>query len=128
MRECLKSGVPVECLPGPTAFVPALVKSGFSTDRFTFEGFLPIKKGRQTRLQSLSTEERTMIFYESPHRILKTLEQFKETFGEARMVSVSRELTKLFEETITGTLTEVLAIFQQKSIKGEFVIVLEGLK
>ncbi|PSR55245.1 16S rRNA (cytidine(1402)-2'-O)-methyltransferase [Adhaeribacter arboris] len=128
VRECLKSGVAVECLPGPTAFVPALVKSGFSTDRFTFEGFLPIKKGRQTRLQSLSTEERTLIFYESPHRILKTLEQFKETFGEGRMVSVSRELTKLFEETITGTLTEVLAIFQQKSIKGEFVIVLEGLK
>ncbi|MDQ4140406.1 MAG: 16S rRNA (cytidine(1402)-2'-O)-methyltransferase, partial [Bacteroidota bacterium] len=128
VRECLKSGVTVECLPGPTAFVPALVKSGFSTDRFTFEGFLPIKKGRQTRLQSLSTEERTMIFYESPHRILKTLEQFKEFFGEERMVSVSRELTKLFEETITGTLAEVLAAFQQKAIKGEFVIVLEGLK
>ncbi|QMU30936.1 16S rRNA (cytidine(1402)-2'-O)-methyltransferase [Adhaeribacter radiodurans] len=128
VRECLKSGVAVECLPGPTAFVPALVKSGFSTDRFTFEGFLPIKKGRQTRLQSLSTEERTMIFYESPHRILKTLDQFKETFGEERMVSVSRELTKLFEETITGTLAEVIIIFQQKAIKGEFVLVLEGLK
>jgi len=128
VRECLKSGVAVECLPGPTAFVPALVKSGFSTDRFTFEGFLPIKKGRQTRLQSLSTEERTMVFYESPHRILKTLEQFKETFGAERMVSVSRELTKLFEETITGTITEVIAAFQQKAIKGEFVIVLEGLK
>ncbi len=128
VRECLKSGVAIECLPGPTAFVPALVKSGFSSERFTFEGFLPIKKGRQTRLQSLAIEERTMIFYESPHRLLKTLEQFKEVFGEERQVSVSRELTKMFEETITGTLAEVSGLFQQKAIKGEFVLVLEGSK
>ena len=128
VRECLKNNVKVECLPGPTAFVPALVKSGFSSERFTFEGFLPIKKGRQTRLQSLATEERTMIFYESPHRLLKTLEQFTELFGGQRLVSVSRELTKMFEETITGTLDEVNTIFKQKSIKGEFVLVVEGLK
>lgn len=128
VRECLKHDIKVECLPGATAFVPALVKSGFSTDRFTFEGFLPVKKGRQTRLQSLAQEERTMIFYESPHRVVKTLEQFKEYFGAARQVSVSRELTKMFEETITGTLEDVVQIFTNKTIKGEFVIVVEGLK
>src|SRR5690606_22700363 len=99
VRECLKHDLKIECLPGATAFVPALVKSGFSSDRFTFEGFLPIKKGRQTRLQSLAAEERTMIFYESPHRLLKTLTQFKEFFGGDRMVSVSREISKMFEET-----------------------------
>ena len=126
VRECLKNNVAVECLPGPTAFVPALVKSGFSAERFTFEGFLPLKKGRQTRLQSLATEERTMIFYESPHRLLKTLEQFKGVFGGERRVSVSRELTKLFEETITGSLDEVITIFNQKAIKGEFVLVVAG--
>lgn len=126
VRECLKNNVAVECLPGPTAFVPALVKSGFSAERFTFEGFLPLKKGRQTRLQSLATEARTMIFYESPHRLLKTLEQFKVVFGGERLVSVSRELTKLFEETITGSLDEVITIFNQKAIKGEFVLVVAG--
>jgi 16S rRNA (cytidine1402-2'-O)-methyltransferase len=128
VRECLKNDIKIECLPGATAFVPALVKSGFSTDRFTFEGFLPIKKGRQTRLQSLAGEERTMIFYESPHRLLKTLTQFKEYFGGERMVSVSREISKMFEETINGTLDELIEIFTTKAIKGEFVIVLQGSK
>lgn len=126
VRECLKHGIKIECLPGATAFVPALVKSGFSTDRFTFEGFLPVKKGRQTRLQSLVDEERTMIFYESPHRILKTLTQFKEYFGGERQVSVSREITKMFEETLNGTLDELIEIFTTKAIKGEFVVVVAG--
>ncbi len=126
VRECLKHDLKIECLPGATAFVPALVKSGFSTDRFTFEGFLPVKKGRQTRLLSLVEEERTMIFYESPHRLLKTLTQFKEYFGGEREVSVSREITKMFEETINGTLDELVDIFTTKAIKGEFVLVLAG--
>lgn len=128
VRECLKNDLKVECLPGATAFVPALVKSGFSTDRFTFEGFLPVKKGRQTRLQSLANEERTMIFYESPHRLLKTLTQFKEYFGGDRMASVSREISKMFEETINGTLDELIQIFTTKAIKGEFVLVVAGEK
>ncbi|MCC9135709.1 16S rRNA (cytidine(1402)-2'-O)-methyltransferase [Pontibacter silvestris] len=126
VRECLKHDLKIECLPGATAFVPALVKSGFSTDRFTFEGFLPLKKGRQTRLQSLAEEERTMIFYESPHRLLKTLTQFQEYFGGERMASVSREISKMFEETINGTLEELIQIFTTKAIKGEFVLVVAG--
>lgn len=126
VREALKQGLKVECLPGATAFVPAIVKSGFSTDRFTFEGFLPLKKGRQTRLQSLATEERTMIFYESPHRLLKTLAQFADTFGPEREASVSREITKMFEETVNGTLNELLQVFSNKAIKGEFVVVVSG--
>ena len=126
VRECIKNGIEVECLPGPTAFVPALVNSGLPSDRFTFEGFLPHKKGRQTRLQNLVNEERTMIFYESPHRLLKALQQFSEYFGPERQVSVSRELTKIFEENIRGTVTEVLAYFSEKTIKGEIVIVLAG--
>ncbi|MGV3541325.1 MAG: 16S rRNA (cytidine(1402)-2'-O)-methyltransferase [Rufibacter sp.] len=128
VRACVQEGLKIECLPGPTAFVPALVKSGFSTDRFTFEGFLPVKKGRQTRLQSLAQEERTMIFYESPHRVLKTLEQFKEYFGAERQASVSREISKLFEETLNGTLEELVHTFTTKAIKGEFVIVVQGSK
>ncbi|MFC6996507.1 16S rRNA (cytidine(1402)-2'-O)-methyltransferase [Rufibacter roseus] len=128
VRACVQEGLKIECLPGPTAFVPALVKSGFSTDRFTFEGFLPVKKGRQTRLQSLAQEERTMIFYESPHRVLKTLEQFKEYFGPDRMASVSREISKMFEETLNGTLEELVHTFTTKAIKGEFVIVVQGNK
>ncbi|RNI32375.1 16S rRNA (cytidine(1402)-2'-O)-methyltransferase [Rufibacter immobilis] len=128
VRACVQEGIKIECLPGPTAFVPALVKSGFSTDRFTFEGFLPVKKGRQTRLQSLAQEERTMIFYESPHRVLKTLEQFKEYFGAERQASVSREISKLFEETLNGTLEELVQTFTTKAIKGEFVIVVQGSK
>ncbi|WP_028526098.1 16S rRNA (cytidine(1402)-2'-O)-methyltransferase [Runella limosa] len=126
VRECLKSGVEIECLPGPTAFVPALVNSGLPSDRFTFEGFLPHKKGRQTRLTELKEEERTMIFYESPHRLLKSLEQFAEYFGGDRQASVSRELTKMFEETVRGTLTEIIAYFTEKTIKGEIVIVIAG--
>ncbi len=126
VRECIKYGIDIECLPGPTAFVPALVNSGLPCDRFTFEGFLPHKKGRQTRLQNLANEERTMIFYESPHRLLKSLQQFAEYFGPERPVSVSRELTKIFEENIRGTVTEVLAYFSAKTIKGEIVIVVGG--
>ncbi|MEI7584437.1 16S rRNA (cytidine(1402)-2'-O)-methyltransferase [Runella sp.] len=126
IRECIKNGIDIECLPGPTAFVPALVNSGLPSDRFTFEGFLPHKKGRQTRLIQLKEEERTMIFYESPHRLLKSLEQFVEYFGADRQASVSRELTKLFEETVRGTLTEIIAYFAEKTIKGEIVIVVAG--
>ena len=126
VRECLKNGIEIECLPGPTAFVPALVNSGLPSDRFTFEGFLPHKKGRQTRLTELKEEERTMIFYESPHRLLKSLEQFAEYFGGDRQASVSRELTKMFEETVRGTLTEIIAYFTEKTIKGEIVIVVSG--
>lgn len=126
VRECLKNGIQVECLPGPTAFVPALVNSGFPTDRFTFEGFLPHKKGRQTRLQELAAEERTMIFYESPHRLLKTLQQFLEVFGAERQGSVSRELTKVYEETVRGTLPEIIAYFAEKTVKGEIVICIQG--
>jgi 16S rRNA (cytidine1402-2'-O)-methyltransferase len=126
VRECLANGVSVECLPGATAFVPALVSSGLPNDKFVFEGFLPVKKGRQTRLEFLTQEERTMIFYESPHRLLKTLNQFKEYFGDDRQVSVSRELTKLFEETKNGTISEVIEYFSIGKIKGEIVIVVGG--
>ena len=126
VRECIKNDIPVECLPGPTAFVPALINSGLPADRFTFEGFLPHKKGRQTRLQQLAAEERTMIFYESPHRLLKTLQQFIEVFGADRQGSVSRELTKVYEETVRGMLPEIIAYFAEKTIKGEIVIVVSG--
>ncbi len=126
VRACLQHGVAVECLPGATAFVPALINSGLPNDRFTFEGFLPHKKGRQTRLQALADEERTMIFYESPHRLIKALEQFAEQFGPDRPASVSRELTKLFEETVRGTLTEIIAYFAEKTVKGEIVICVQG--
>jgi len=125
-RTCLSMGVEVECLPGATAFVPALVNSGFPSDRFCFEGFLPQKKGRQKKLKELADETRTMIFYESPYRLVKALEQFAEYFGPDRNVSVSRELSKLFEENFRGTVAEVLAHFQSKTVKGEIVIVLEG--
>ena len=125
-RTCLNLGVEVECLPGATAFVPALVNSGFPSDRFCFEGFLPQKKGRQKKLKELVDETRTMIFYESPFRLVKALEQFSEYFGFERKVSVSRELSKLFEENFQGTVSEVLAHFQSKTVKGEIVIVLEG--
>jgi 16S rRNA (cytidine1402-2'-O)-methyltransferase len=125
-RACLQEGLKIECLPGATAFVPALLKSGLPADRFAFEGFLPHKKGRQTMLKKLAEEERTMIFYESPHRLVKSLEQFKEYFGENRQASVSRELSKKFEETKNGTLTELVAYFQTKEVKGEIVIVVGG--
>ncbi len=128
VRDCLRAGVAVECLPGPTAFVPALVNSGLPTDRFVFEGFLPQKKGRQTRLLNLKEEIRTMVFYESPHRLLKALEQFADTFGPERPASVSRELTKVFEETIRGSLAEIRAHYSQNptTIKGEIVLVVAG--
>lgn len=126
IRACLQAGLAVECLPGATAFVPALVKSGLPCDRFVFEGFLPHKKGRQTAMKRLAEEERTMVFYESPHRLVKALEQFIEYFGAERPASVSRELTKKFEETVNGPLQEVLAHFQAKEVKGEIVIVVAG--
>jgi 16S rRNA (cytidine1402-2'-O)-methyltransferase len=127
VRECLSRGLGVECLPGATAFVPALLKSGFGAERFVFEGFLPVKKGRQTRLRELATETRTLIFYESPHRIVKTLEQLAEALGPDRLASVSRELTKLFEETVNGTLSELAVQFAARtSIKGEIVVVVQG--
>lgn len=126
VRECLDFDVPVECLPGATALVPALVNSGLPNDRFTFEGFLPHKKGRQTRIQALADETRTMIFYESPHRLLKTLEQLADVLGPDRQASVSRELTKLFEETKRGTLSEIQAYFAAKPIKGEIVLCVAG--
>ena len=128
VRAAIENEIAVEALPGPTAFVPALIQSGFPTDRFVYEGFLPHKKGRQTRIESWKSEPRTIVLYESPHRLLKALEQFKEILGAERKVSVSRELTKKFEETITGSVAEVLTYFSKKSIKGEFVIVIEGRK
>jgi 16S rRNA (cytidine1402-2'-O)-methyltransferase len=128
VRAALQSGLEIECLPGATAFIPALVKSGFPTDRFVFEGFLPHKKGRQTLLKKLAAEERTIIFYESPHRLVKTLEQVMEYFGVDRPVSVSRELTKIFEETFTGTAGEVHRHFAAKVVKGEIVVVIHGQK
>jgi 16S rRNA (cytidine1402-2'-O)-methyltransferase len=126
VRECVKSGIKVECLPGATAFVPALVNSGIPSNRFLFEGFLPLKKGRQSLLKKLAEEERTMIFYESPLRLVKTLEEFIQYFGAERQCSVSRELTKMFEENKRGSLREVCDYFKQKAIKGEIVIVVEG--
>ncbi len=126
VRECIKAGVNVECLPGATAFVPALVNSGIPTNRFCFEGFLPLKKGRQTLLKQLAAEERTMIFYESPVRLVKTLEDFITYFGEDRPCSVSRELTKMFEENKRGTLRGVADYFNQKTVRGEIVIVVAG--
>lgn len=126
VRTCVEAGIEVETLPGATALIPALVQSGFPCDRFCFEGFLPQKKGRAKQLQSLAEEERTMIFYESPYRVVKCLEQFAEVFGPERRVSVSRELTKKFEQTVRGTVAEVLEHFRRTDPKGEFVIVLAG--
>jgi 16S rRNA (cytidine1402-2'-O)-methyltransferase len=126
VRECIANGIEVECLPGATAFVPALVNSGLPCDTFCFEGFLPQKKGRQTRIKNLVHEQRTMVFYESPHRLVKALEQFIEYFGANRKASVSRELTKMFEENKRGTLTELAEYFKSKTIKGEIVIVVAG--
>ena len=126
VRECIRKGMAVECLPGPVAFIPALIQSGLPCDRFCFEGFLPQKKGRQTRLKELAQEARTMVFYESPFRLVKTLEQFSEVFGNDRPASVSRELTKLFEENRRGTLSELSAYFKEKTVKGEIVMVVGG--
>jgi len=127
-RACIQENIDVECLPGATAFVPALVNSGLPNDKFVFEGFLPVKKGRQTRLKLLAEETRTMIFYESPHKLVKTLSHFVDYFGADRPISVSRELTKLFEETVRGTTTEVLNYYTNKPPKGEIVIVVAGKK
>lgn len=126
VREAVRAGVEVQCLPGATAFVPALVSSGLPCDRFAFEGFLPQKKGRQTKIASLREEQRTMIFYESPYRLLKTLEQFAEAFGPERQVSVCREISKVHEESVRGSLAEVIAHFKEKEPKGEIVIVMAG--
>ena len=126
VRECVKNDIEVDCLPGATAFVPALVNSGLPSEKFIFEGFLPSKKGRQTRLKILAEEERTMIFYESPHRIVKTLSQFMEYFGDERIVSVSREISKMFEETKRGSMKYVKEYFEEKKPKGEFVIIVDG--
>lgn len=125
VKNCLENGIDVECLPGATALIPALVNSGLPSDRFCFEGFLPVKKGRQKKLQALAGEERTLIFYESPYRLIKTLEQLLEYFGD-RQISVSRELSKLHEENARGAISEVLEHFKAKTIKGEIVIVVEG--
>ena len=127
VRECIQRNIKVETLPGAAAFVPALVNSGLPTNRFVFEGFLPLKKGRQTLFKKLATEERTMIFYESPMRLVKTLEEMAQYFGEDRACSVARELTKMFEENKRGTLKEVAAHFKAKSVKGEIVLVVAGL-
>jgi 16S rRNA (cytidine1402-2'-O)-methyltransferase len=126
VRECVKEGVKVECLPGATAFVPALVNSGIPTNRFVFEGFLPLKKGRQTLLKELAVEPRTIILYESPMRLVKTLKELAVYFGENRLVSVSRELTKMFEENKQGTLADLAVYFESKAVKGEIVIVVAG--
>lgn len=128
VREAIKEGITIQCLPGATAFVPALVNSGLPNDKFCFEGFLPVKKGRQTRLKLLAEEKRTMIFYESPHRLLKTIEEFITHFGEDRQASISRELSKLYEETQRGTLAELKLYFENNPIKGEFVFCVAGLE
>lgn len=127
-RECINEGIEVDCLPGATAFLPALVNSGLPADKFIFEGFLPAKKGRVKRMKFLAEEERTIIVYESPHRVIKTLNQFLEYLEEDRKISVSREISKMFEETIRGTVLEILQHFEKKKPKGEFVIIIEGKK
>jgi 16S rRNA (cytidine1402-2'-O)-methyltransferase len=127
-RACIEAGIEVDCLPGATAFVPALVNSGLPNDKFVFEGFLPVKKGRQTRFQLLAEETRTIIFYESPHKLVKSLSQFVEYFGADRQISVSREITKLHEETVRGTVAEVLAHYEAKPPKGEIVVIVGGKK
>ncbi len=126
VRAVRDAGLMVNCLPGPTAFVPALVNSGLPADRFVFEGFLPHKKGRKTRIENLMEETRTMIFYESPHRLLKTLEQFRSAFGEDRLGCVSRELTKIYEENVRGTMKDLIAYYQENPIKGEIVLTIAG--
>ena len=126
VRKCVEEGIDVETLPGATALIPAVVQSGFPCDKFAFEGFLPQKKGRMKRIQELATEERTLVFYESPYRVVKCLEQFAEVMGVERRVAVVREITKKFEQTVRGTLAEVIAHFKEHEPKGEFVIVVEG--
>ena len=125
-RTCLENNIDIECLPGATALIPALLISGISIEKFVFEGFLPVKKGRKTRLDQLKEENRTMVFYESPHKLIRTLNDFSQTFGLDRKISVSRELTKIYEETVRGTISELINHYQEKSPKGDFVIVLDG--
>ena len=126
VRTCLENNIETECLPGPTAFVPALVVSGLPIDKFIFEGFLPAKKGRKSRLEKLALESRTMVFYESPHKLLRTLLDFDNFFGSNRKMSISRELTKLYEETLRGSIKEMVAIYSNKKPKGEYVIIVQG--
>jgi len=128
VRACVENDIPTECLPGATALIPALVQSGFPTDRFIFEGFLPPKKGRQTRLKEWAEETKTIVFYESPHKIAKTLVQLQEFVGGERRLSISREISKKFEETVRGTVNELIVHFEEKAPKGEFVVILEGKK
>ena len=128
VRTCLENNIEVECLPGATALIPALVNSGIPFDKFVFEGFLPVKKGRKTKLEKLGVEERTMVFYESPHKLLKTLKDFSNSFGPERKVSISRELTKIYEETIRLSLEDAVKLFTEQLPKGEFVIIIEGYK
>ena len=128
VRECVKQNINVDCLPGATALVPALVNSGLPNERFVFEGFLPVKKGRIKRLKILKEEERTMIFYESPHRLIKTLNNFAEYFGPDKKISISKEISKMFEETLRGSVSELTLYFEKKKPKGEFVIIVEGNK
>lgn len=128
VRACIEAGISIQTLPGPTAFIPALINSGFPTDQFIFLGFLPHKKGRQKALKQLANEQRTVVFYESPHRLIKLLGQIKEYVGAERKVSVSRELTKIHEETYTGTTDEVFEYFNKKEVKGEFVVVIDAKK
>jgi 16S rRNA (cytidine1402-2'-O)-methyltransferase len=128
VRTCLENNIEVECLPGATAVIPALVNSGIPFDKFVFEGFLPVKKGRKTKLEKLGVEERTMVFYESPHKLLKTLKDFSNSFGQERKVAISRELTKIYEETIRLSLENAVKLFTEKPPKGEFVIIIEGYK
>ena len=127
-RTCLENNIDIECLPGATALIPALLISGISIEKFVFEGFLPVKKGRKTRLDQLKEENRTMVFYESPHKLIRTLNDLSQTFGLDRKISISRELTKIYEETVRGTISELINHYQEKSPKGEFVIVLDGKK
>lgn len=128
VKMCIDNNIDVECLPGPTALIPALVISGLPSERFTFEGFLPVKKGRKTRLQELSSEKRTMIFYESPYKLYKTLEDFYKYFGPEREISISKELTKIFEDTQRGKIKDIIDNYKNKKLKGEFVMVVKGLK
>ena len=128
VKMCIDNNVEVECLPGPTALIPALAVSGLPSERFVFEGFLPVKKGRKTRLEELSNEKRTMIFYESPYKLYKTLQDFSNSFGPDREISISKELTKIFESTTRGRIKDLMPEYENKKLKGEFVIVVKGLK
>ena len=128
VKKCIENNIIIECLPGPTALIPALVISGLPCERFTFEGFLPIKKGRKTRLEELSVEKRTMVFYESPHKLIKTLNDFSKTFGDEREISVTKEISKVFESTIRGKIINILNEINDSKIKGEYVLVVAGTK